>query len=89
MRTKTLFYPNSKKPELEAEVTRNGDIVSCLVLIPAFNVWVDGMEYLRNRPKKIEEIREDAANLNWKDNGDEKYDEFRDQLAEIIGVKPA
>lgn len=87
MRTKTVFLPNSRNPDLEAEVTRNGDILSCLVYVPAFNRWIDGMEMLRVRDGKIEEIREAAANLNWNDHGDTGFEEFRESVAKIIGVK--
>lgn len=89
MKTKTVFLPNSRNPELEAEVTFNGDIVSILVYIPAFNVWIDGMEMLKVRDGKIEEIRDEAAHLNWNDHGDTAFDQWRDSTARIIGVKQA
>lgn len=83
MRTRTLYYPSSKKPELEVEVTSEGDIVSSFTLIPYFDIWVDATEYLKNRPTRIEEIRRDAECLDWRDDGEFKYESYRDFLSEI------
>jgi hypothetical protein len=93
MRTKTLYYPSVKRPELEVEVTEVGDIVSCLYLIPGFDTWSDlgAMEYLKNRPKLMEDIRCDAACLNWNDHGDDDWsvEGLKRSVAHIIGVKHA
>lgn len=82
MITKTVLLPNSKNPTLEAEVTRAGDVVECFVFIPVFDVWVDGMEMLKNRPGKIDEIRQKAADLNWNDHGDDDW--ALEQVKEVL-----
>lgn len=83
MRTKTLYYPSPTRPELEVVVTSDGDIVSSFTLISYFDVWVDATEYLKNRPKRIEEIRRDSQCLDWSDDGDFKYECYKDFLLEI------
>jgi len=74
MKTKMLYYPNFKNPDLEVEVTENGDIVEAFAFVPAFDRWIDAKEYLKDRPKKIEEIRMDAGCLDWRDG--KKNDEW-------------
>jgi len=83
MKTKTLFYPSSKKPELEVEITQAGDIVNAYALVPYFDYWICAMELLKNRPKLMEEIRQDSACLDWRDDGDFKYENHKDFLAEV------
>lgn len=86
MRTKVLYYPNEKRPDLEVEVTEDGTVISSNAFVPAFDVWIDAAELIKNRPQKLEQIREDAANLEWNDHGDYDYERFKDMVAEIVGL---
>jgi hypothetical protein len=93
MKTKTLYYPTSLNPQLEVEVKKDADgdfvIVSAYALVPYFSKWIDAMEFIQNRPTKIEQIREDAACLNWKENREDSWEakDLRQAFAKAIGIK--
>lgn len=89
MITRTFYWPNEKEPTTEIEVTRDGSIFSALTYSPDLDCMLDCTQGIKERAVWIKRAQQFAADTNWNDHGDYSFETFKDQVASIIGVKPA
>ena len=91
MRTRAIYFPNEKEADMEVEIDRNGDVVSCVGYLPILDDWIDCRERVSTSKIWRERIAEKFAEIDWQDHEPRDPEEWVTSPLDIIkeALRPA